>query len=208
MPHFDDLRLETPRLILRPPRVEDLDPWSEMMLDEAAARYIGGVMPRSICWRQLMTMIGAWHSEGFAMFSVIEKASGRWIGRLGPWRPEGWPGTEIGWAIARDRWGMGYAGEGATTATNWAFDTLGWSDVIHSIAPENRASQRVAEKLGSRNLGPGKLPAPFGEDRVDLWGQTREEWLGRRRARAGGGCPSPDAETSGEAISLPRMTEG
>ena len=180
MPHFDDIRLETPRLILRPPRLEDLDPWAEMMLDEAAARFIGGVMPKALCWRQLMTMVGAWHAEGFAMFSVIEKSSGRWIGRLGPWRPEGWPGNEIGWAIARDRWGLGYAVEGAVTATDWAFDTLGWSKVIHSIAPENRASQRVAEKLGSRNLGPGRLPAPFENDRVDLWGQTRAEWLERR----------------------------
>jgi RimJ/RimL family protein N-acetyltransferase len=184
MPHFDDLRLDTPRLVLRPPRLDDLDSWSEMMLDEPAARYIGGVMPRSVCWRQLMTMIGSWHAHGFAMFSVVEKASGRWIGRLGPWRPEGWPGTEIGWAIARDRWGMGYAVEGATAATNWAFDTLGWSNMIHSIAPENRASRRVAEKLGSRNLGPGALPAPFVEARVDLWGQTREEWFGRQRLRA------------------------
>jgi RimJ/RimL family protein N-acetyltransferase len=176
VPSFDDLRLETPRLILRPPRADDLDALSEMMLDEPAARFIGGVMPRSVCWRQLMTMIGAWHSQGFAMFSVIEKESGRWIGRLGPWKPEGWPGPEIGWAIARDYWGRGYAGEGATAATNWAFDTLGWPNIIHSIAPENLPSQRVAQKLGSRNLGPGKLPAPFEEDRVDLWGQTREEW--------------------------------
>jgi RimJ/RimL family protein N-acetyltransferase len=179
MAHVDDLRLETSRLILRPPRLDDLDPLSEMMLDETAARYIGGVTPRAICWRQLMTMIGAWHAEGFAMFSVIEKASGRWIGRLGPWCPEGWPGTEIGWAIARDRWGLGYAGEGAAAATTWAFDTLGWSNVIHSIAPENRNSQRVAEKLGSRNQGPGKLPPPFEEDRVELWGQTREQWRSR-----------------------------
>ena len=183
MPHFDDLQLETSRLILRPPRVEDLDPWSAMMVDEPAARFIGGVMPRSLCWRQLMTMIGAWHAQGFAMFSVIEKSSGRWIGRLGPWQPEGWPGTEIGWAIARDCWGKGYAGEGAVAATDWAFDTLGWSSVIHSIAPENRASQRVAEKLGSRNLGPGKLPAPFLDSPVDLWGQAREEWLARRSSR-------------------------
>src|SRR3954471_3271534 len=155
MLHFDDLRLDTPRLVLRPPRLDDLDPWSEMMLDEPVARYIGGVMPRSVCWRQLMTLIGAWHAHGFGMFSVIERASGRWIGRLGPWRPEGWPGTEIGWAIVRDRWGAGYAGEGGGAATDWAFDILGWSDVIHSIAPEKRASQRVAEKLGSRHLGPG-----------------------------------------------------
>jgi RimJ/RimL family protein N-acetyltransferase len=51
--------------------------------------------------------------------------------------------------------------------------------MIHSIAPENISSQRVAQKLGSRKIGPGTLPAPFANDRVDLWGQTREEW--RRR---------------------------
>ena len=102
MTSFDELRLETSRLVLRPPRADDLDAWAEMMLDEPSARFIGGTMPRAVCWRQLMTMIGAWHAQGFAMFSVIEKESGRWIGRVGPWQPEGWPGTEIGWAIVRD----------------------------------------------------------------------------------------------------------
>lgn len=179
MSSMDELQLETPRLILRPPRVGDLDAWSEMMADEVTARFIGGVAPRAVCWRQLMTLIGAWHAHGFAMFSVIEKETGRWIGRLGPWQPEGWPGTEVGWAIVRDRWGRGYAAEGAVVATNWAFETLGWAGVIHSIAPENVASQRVAQKLGSRLLGPGKLPPPYQNDPVDLWGQTRDEW--RRR---------------------------
>ena len=176
---FDTIRLETSRLILRPPRAEDLDAWSQMMLDEPTARFIGGVMSRPICWRQLMTMIGAWHSQGFAMFSVIEKSSGRWIGRLGPWQPEGWPGTEIGWSIVRDCWGKGYAVEGAAAATTWAFDTLGWPDVIHSIAPANVASQRVAQKLGSRLIGPGKLPAPYENDPVEIWGQSRDEWRAR-----------------------------
>jgi RimJ/RimL family protein N-acetyltransferase len=59
---------------------------------------------------------------------------------------------------------------------------LGWTDMIHSIAPENAGSVRVAEKLGSRNRGPGQLPAPFAEARIDIWGQTREEWRQRRRA--------------------------
>jgi RimJ/RimL family protein N-acetyltransferase len=179
MPSFDDIQLITPRLILRPPRAEDLDAWSEMMLDEPTARFIGGVMPRALCWRQLMTMIGAWHAQGFAMFSVIEKQSGRWIGRIGPWRPEGWPGDEIGWGIVRNYWGRGYASEGANAATNWAFDQLGWTEIIHSIAPANLPSQRVAQKLGSRYLGPGTLPAPYTDDRIDLWGQSREEWRSR-----------------------------
>lgn len=176
MPSCDDIRLETPRLVLRPPRLDDLDAWSEMMADEPTARFIGGVADRPVCWRQLMTMIGAWHAHGFAMFSVIEKASGRWVGRLGPWRPEGWPGCEIGWSIARDCWGRGYAVEGSIAATAWAFQNLGWTEVIHSIAPDNVQSQRVAQKLGSRLLGPGRLPPPFADARVDLWGQSREEW--------------------------------
>ena len=185
MPHFDDIRLETPRLILRPPRQQDLDPWAEMMLDEEVARFIGGVMPRAICWRQLMTMIGAWHAQGFAMFSVIEKSSGEWIGRVGPWRPEGWPGNEVGWTFHRDTWGKGYATEAATAALDYAFDVLGWDSVIHCIAPENIASQRVAERVGSRNLGPVKMPAPYEDSPTDAWGQTRAEWLARQRgARA------------------------
>ena len=187
MASFEDVQLETPRLLLRPPRLEDLDPWTDMMADEATARFIGGVAPRAMCWRQLMTQIGAWHAHGFAMFAVTEKDTGRWIGRVGPWRPEGWPGTEIGWSIVRDRWGRGYAVEAAIASTNWACDTLGWTNVIHSIAPANVASQRVAQKLGSRNLGPGKLPPPFQNDPVDLWGQTRDEWTTRGARGHGAG---------------------
>src|SRR5690606_3892078 len=97
--------LETERLILRPTARADLEPWAAMMADEEVARFIGGVQPRAAVWRGLMAMAGAWALEGFAMFSVLEKASGRWIGRVGPWSPEGWPGTEVGWSLARDAWG-------------------------------------------------------------------------------------------------------
>ena len=175
-----DIRLETPRLVLRLPRADDLDSWSAMMADEETARHIGGTAPREVCWRQLMTVIGSWCAIGFGMFAVLEKSTGRWIGRVGPWQPEGWPGTEIGWSLVRDCWGKGYAGEAAAATMDWAIEALGWTDIIHSIAPENVASQRVAEKLGSRNRGPGRLPPPFAESPVDIWGQTAKEW--RRRA--------------------------
>jgi RimJ/RimL family protein N-acetyltransferase len=175
-----DLRLETSRLWLRIPVLEDLDDWTGLMADIDVARYIGGVMPRSVVWRQIITMIGGWHACGFSMFSVIEKDTGRWVGRVGPWRPEGWPGTEIGWAIVRDRWGLGYATESATAATNWAVSQLGWTDIIHSIAPQNVASQRVAMRLGASNRGPGRLPAPLQDEAIDIWGQTREQWHARQ----------------------------
>ena len=84
-----------------------------------------------------MCMCGAWSMTGIAMFSVIEKATGRWVGRLGPWYPEGWPDHEVGWGIAREHWGKGYASEGAAAAMDYAFDVLGWTEVIHCIDEQN-----------------------------------------------------------------------
>ena len=175
------LQLETPRLLLRPTRSEDFEGWAAFMADPESARFVGGVQPRPVAWRGFLTMAGAWEIQGYAMFSVIEKASGRWIGRIGPWQPEGWPGTEVGWGIVRDRCGLGYATEAATAAIDWAFAELGWTDVIHTIDVENLASQQVARKLGSRNRGRGQLPEPYQHIVIDVWGQTREEWLARRR---------------------------
>jgi len=171
-----DAAIGTERLIPRPTRLEDLDGWAELMGDADSARFIGGAQPRAGAWRGLMTMAGAWALHGFAMFSMIEKASGRWIGRTGPWQPEGWPGTEVGWGVVRSAEGQGFAHEAAVASIDWAFATLGWSEVIHCIDPANTPSQRLAERLGSVNRGPGRLPAPFEHYQVDVWGQSREQW--------------------------------
>lgn len=175
-----DLRLETERLILRPPQAQDFEPWAAFIADEQAAQYIGGVQPRSIAWRSFAAVVGAWHLQGFSFFSLIEKATGQWVGRVGPWQPEGWPGTEVGWSIAKTSWGKGYAPEAAAAATHWAFGTLGWSEVIHTIAEENANSKAVAAKLGSRFLRMGWLPAPHDAKPVEIWGQSREQWCARQ----------------------------
>ena len=100
--------------------------------------------------------------------------------RVGPWQPEGWPGTEVGWSIAREAWGRGYAPEAAAASTDWAFDHLGWSEVIHTIDPDNANSKTVAAKLGSAYLRMGRLPEPHHEKPVEVWGQTRAQWQARK----------------------------
>ena len=172
--------LETHRRVLRPPQAEDFDAWAAFKADEDACRHIGGTGPRPAAYRSFAAMVGVWHLKGFAMFSVIEKATGEWIGRVGPWQPEGWPGTEVGWSIVRDRWGRGYGPEAAVATIDWAFDTLGWSDVIHTIDPENANSKAVAAKLGSTLLRMDRLPAPYDTKDIEIWGQSREQWLARR----------------------------
>ena len=173
--------LETARLRLRVPEIRDFDGYARMNEDTEAMRYIGGTLPRAAAWRKFLQMPGAWALQGFAMFT-IETKQGEWLGQLGPWQPEGWPGTEVGWAFKREAWGKGYATEAAVAAIDWAFDNLGWTDVIHSISPQNRASIALAERLGSVNRGPGKLPEPFADEAVDIYGQSREAWFARRGA--------------------------
>lgn len=174
------IRLETERLILRLPRREDFDAYAELQADGEAARYIGGQLSRAPAWRKFLQMPGAWMIQGYGMFAVVEKASGRWIGQTGPWQPEGWPGTEVGWSFLRSAWGNGYAREAAIAAIDWTFANLGWTEVIHSIHPDNHPSQALAARLGSRKRGTGKLPPPHEDVPIEIWDQTREEWLARR----------------------------
>jgi RimJ/RimL family protein N-acetyltransferase len=182
---YEELVLETPRLILRLPRAEDFDAYADFMADPDSANFLGGIQPRSTAWRDFTHIVGAWQVRGFSMFSVIEKESLEWIGRVGPWMPEDWPGTEVGWGIVRNRCNRGYATEAAKASIDWAFETLGWEDIIHAIAPDNAASQAVAAKLGSRNRGLGKLPPPLENVPIEIWGQTREDWQARRKTRVG-----------------------
>ncbi len=174
------LILETSRLILRPPTLEDLPSWIRFAGDEETMRYLGGVQSPSFAWRSLMTMIGAWTAHGYAMFSVIEKSSGQWMGRIGAWQPFEWPGTEVGWGLHADYWHKGFALEAAAASTNWVFETLEWSEVIHTIVPENTASIALAERLGSRYQRQAMLPAPLDID-VGIWQQTREQWFENRK---------------------------
>ncbi len=174
--------IETERLILRAPCQEDFDGFCALMADEEAARYIGGQSGPELVWRGLATHIGSWTLLGFGMFSYIEKSSGQWIGRGGPWSPHGWPGTEIGWGLRREHWGKGYALEAAIAAMDHAVEVLGWTDIIHTIDPANLASQKLAQRLGSSNRGPGRLPPPLADFKVDVWGQSAEQW----RANAAG----------------------
>lgn len=174
------LVLETERLILRPPVAEDFDDVAAFAAEEETNRHLGGVKSRSEAWRFFTSLVGAWAVDGFAMFSVIERDTGRWVGRLGPWSPPDWPGTEVGWGVRAEFTGRGYAYEGAVAAMDFAVDRLGWTHIIHTIAPDNHRSIALAKRLGSVNEGPTALPAPLDEVRVDAWGQSADEWRAGR----------------------------
>jgi RimJ/RimL family protein N-acetyltransferase len=143
--------IETERLILREIDPErDFEGWAESMADENTVRYLGSKpMNRAQAWRSMAMMIGHWSIRGYGFFSLESKQTGEWVGRVGPWFPEGWPEPEVGWTITPHHLRKGYAFEAARASIDYAFNTLGWSRVIHVIMEGNEASIALAKKLGS-----------------------------------------------------------
>jgi RimJ/RimL family protein N-acetyltransferase len=152
--------LETERLRLRMFRDTDLDTYAAMSADPEVVRYLGaGGQPvtRPEAWRQMAMLLGHWQLRGYGVWAVEERASGRFVGRIGLFNPEGWPGLECICALARSAWGRGYATEGARRALEYAFTELDQARVISLIRPGNTASIRVAERLGETLEGRAML---------------------------------------------------
>jgi RimJ/RimL family protein N-acetyltransferase len=165
--------VETERLKLRRWCGADVAPNTAMLSDPATARFITAdgkpVTEALVGWRNAAIMSGHWVLHGVGMFVVEEKSSRKFVGRVGPWFPPGWPGFEVGWGIAREFRGKGYAVEAARAAIDWSFATFELDRIIHCIDQENTASQAVARRLGAEK-GP----------EFDLFGHVADAWVTRR----------------------------
>ena len=168
--------LETPRLLLRGWRPEDVPPYAAMLADPETARFItrkGQPYGEREAWNEAVWMIGHWQLLGHGMFVVEERATGAFLGRAGSLQPNGWPGLEVGWALVPAARGKGYATEAARAAIGWAFEAFPLDRIISLIDPRNAASRRVAGRLGERRTA--ERFAPFGTP-CDIWELRREDW--------------------------------
>jgi RimJ/RimL family protein N-acetyltransferase len=155
---MNEVILETDRLVLRMFREDDFEAYARLCADPEVMRFLGGkAFDRIESWRNMASIIGHWHLRGYGHWAVEEKASGRLAGRIGFLNPEGWPGFELGWTLAREFWGRGYASEGARRALDYGFKELNRQHIISLIHPENKASIRVAERLGEKPEGKTEL---------------------------------------------------
>jgi len=173
--------IETERLILRRWREGDIEPNTAMLADPASGRFITAdgkpVTDAFVGWRNAAIMSGHWVLHGVGMFVVEEKQTGRFVGRVGPWFPPGWPGFEVGWGIASEFRGKGYAVEAARASIDWSFAIYELERIIHCIDPENVASQAVARRLGAEKQG--ETFDLFGHV-ADVWVTPRDKWQGSK----------------------------
>lgn len=138
----------TERLILREPRVGDLDVLASFNASPRA-EFVGGPMNRFDSWRNILMVCGHWLVRGYGYWTVEEAATGRLVGRVGVHNhEEKWPEPELGWQVFDGFEGRGYAHEAALAARAQAA-RMGLAPLISLVAPDNLRSRRLAERLGA-----------------------------------------------------------
>jgi RimJ/RimL family protein N-acetyltransferase len=155
------MQIETERLALRTPRLEDADDVLDFVEDPDVMRWLGGQAgDRDAAVAAIERWLARWEDDDIGHLCIVR--AGRVLGRAGflVWDRRTWESssyaqagdgaeTELGWTLAREHWGHGYATEAALAAREWAYEKRGVERIISLIAPDNARSIRVAEKLGA-----------------------------------------------------------
>lgn len=146
--------IETERLLLRPPELADFEASAAMFADPEVVAHIGGIpLDREIAWTRFLRDAGHWHLHPFGLFSVLEKDTGAYVGKLGFARFErdlsalAQTAIEMSWTLATRFHGRGYASEAGRAAQAW-FDSRFARRTACLIAKENAPSLRLAARLG------------------------------------------------------------
>lgn len=154
----DGILLETPRLRLRPPVAADFEPMRQMFCDPQVVAHIGGSpLSRAEAWGRFQRDVGHWALEGFGQFTLLERSSGRYVGKLGHAKflrdlgPKAGAEIEMTWTLASGFHGQGYAAEAGQAALAW-FDAQGPRRTACIVAEANLPSLRLAERLGYREV--------------------------------------------------------
>jgi [ribosomal protein S5]-alanine N-acetyltransferase len=145
-----DTILETARLILRVQQAGDVPALINLWTDPLAMRYMGGPRQRDQLQSEFDRVTRQPLAERYDLWPVIEKETGRVVGHCGllPKEVEGSSEIELVYLIDPAAWGNGYASEIGQALIRYALDRLGLQRLIALIKPGNKASERVAVKLG------------------------------------------------------------
>ncbi|MGH2634608.1 MAG: GNAT family N-acetyltransferase [Actinomycetota bacterium] len=147
-----DFRLETDRLRLRAYRRDDVDELAPMFADPDHMRWYPAPFTREETERWVERQHERYRDDGFGLWVIEDRRTGEFLGTAGPTIQfvEDVREVELGWHVRPGHKGEGIAPEAGAAARDWAFASLDVAHLISLIRPENRASARVAEKLGMR----------------------------------------------------------
>lgn len=147
-------RLETARLIMREWRETDREPYAALNADAEVMRHFPSPLTAQQSGEMIDRMTAAWAQRGFGLWAVERVDTSEFIGFVGL-APPGWqaaftPCVEVGWRLARQHWGHGFAPEAAFAALEWGFANveLPRDEIVSFATVANTNSHRVMQKIG------------------------------------------------------------
>ena len=175
--------VSTPRLTLRRWKNEDKEPLANLNADPQVMEF----MPKTLSSEESHSLVERIESNfkehGFGLFAAELVSSQTFIGFIGlaipRFQASFTPCVEIGWRLALEYWGNGYATEGARAVLQFAFNELNLKEVVSFTDPANLRSRRVMERIGMKfieEFKPPSLPEGHPLRRHVLYTITKASW--------------------------------
>jgi RimJ/RimL family protein N-acetyltransferase len=146
--------VRTDRLLLRDWRDEDLVPFARLNADPQVMEYFPSLLTRGESDSMVARLRSKWVERGFGLWAMELPGVAPFAGFVGLSVPSFTapftPCVEVGWRLAHEFWGRGYATEGARAALTFGFGQLKLAEIVSFTAPANLRSRRVMERLGMR----------------------------------------------------------
>jgi RimJ/RimL family protein N-acetyltransferase len=186
--------LRTGRLLLRPWRAEDLEPFAAINADPEVMEHFPAPLSGAESGALIARIEQGFEARGFGLWAVEVTEgpdSGRLAGFIGlsavPAAMPFAPAVEVGWRLGREFWGRGYASEGALVVIDFGFGPLGLDSIVSFTAKTNRRSEAVMRRIGMRPAGEPEFdhPALAGSplQRHVLYRIERDDWPGTGHRR-------------------------
>jgi len=178
-------KIETSRLILREWKDTDFDPFKKMGLDPRVMEDFPSLLSPERSEAMIKGMQTHFQEHGFTFWATELKSTGQFVGFIGlalvSFDAHFTPAVEIGWRLAYESWGQGYAPEGAIAALQAGFNQLKLSEIVSFTAVRNIKSQRVMQKIGmthleSENFNHPRIPPTHPLCKHVLYRAKRETW--------------------------------
>jgi RimJ/RimL family protein N-acetyltransferase len=144
--------VRTGRLILRGWRDADRGPFADLNADPRVAEFLGAPLDQAASDALVNRILARWDSDGHGLWAVERIEDGRFLGFVGLAAPSFeaafTPCVEVGWRLAREAWGRGYATEAARPALRFGFVELDLGEIVSFTTIANIRSRAVMERLG------------------------------------------------------------
>lgn len=146
--------LRTERVRLRQWREDDLEPFARLNADPEVMRYFPFPLTREGSNALAHDIAATIEKRGWGLWAVEVRGGAGFIGFVGLSEPSFdahfTPAVEVGWRLAREHWGCGYATEAARAAVDFGFRELELDEIVSFTTPVNTRSRRVMKRLGMR----------------------------------------------------------